>query len=174
MRCKICRKKFSPRFSSFQKTCEDASCIIEFTRRSKQKEEKQKLQEMKSRVKTLSEWRRDLRIIFNRYIRERDRDLPCISCSGKLGAKYDAGHYYSRGAFPNLAYDPDNCHAQCVRCNQYLSGNLIDYTENLPKRIGSERFKALQERKNDRKSLSIPEIRELIILYKLKTKNLNS
>jgi hypothetical protein len=129
---------------------------------------------MKSRVKTLSEWRRDLRIIFNRYIRERDRDLPCISCSGKLGAKYDAGHYYSRGAFPNLAYDPDNCHAQCVRCNQYLSGNLIDYTENLPKRIGSERFKALQERKNDRKSLSIPEIRELIILYKLKTKNLNS
>lgn len=171
-RCKICRNSFTARFK-FQKTCEEPACMLQYMHRISKKEEQKQMREMKSRAKRISEWRRDLRIIFNRYIRMRDKDLPCISCGIPLEGKYDAGHYYSRGAFPNLAYHPDNCHGQCVRCNQYLHGNLIEYTANLPLRIGEDKFRALQEEKNKRMSLSIPEIQELILKYKDLTKKLS-
>jgi hypothetical protein len=129
---------------------------------------------MKDKVKRVSDWKRDLRIIFHRYIRLRDKDLPCISCGNKLGEKYDAGHFYSRGAFPNLAFDPMNVHAQCVRCNQWLSGNLIEYSSNLPRRIGDQEFTLLRERRNLRTSLSISEIQSLIVHYKQLIKTISN
>jgi hypothetical protein len=45
---------------------------------------------------------------FNAYIRERDRGKPCISCSGKLGAKYDAGHYYNANNHWSVRFDERN------------------------------------------------------------------
>lgn len=49
----------------------------------------------------------------------------CVTC-GKvcLTKEMDAGH------FKHNAYDYDerNVHAQCVRCNKYLSGNAAPYT----------------------------------------------
>lgn len=79
----------------------------------------------------------------NRYVRLRDASLPCISC-GTSSAAWDAGHYRSAGACPELRFDLDNIHKQCVRCNQHLSGNLIAYRVGLLARIGPERLAALE------------------------------
>lgn len=173
-KCKVCQIRFNPRFNSFQKVCENPSCVISFMKSERAKESKRELKQMRDKSKTLSEWRKDLRVIFHQFIRLRDRNLPCISCGQKLPSKYDAGHFYSRGAFPNLAFDPLNVHAQCVYCNQHLSGNLIEYSINLPKRIGEDEFNRLRERRKDRRSLSIPEIKEMILYYKLKIKSIKT
>lgn len=173
-KCIICKTKFVPRFNSMQKCCENPACVIEAARKQRSKQDKQEVKQMKERIKTASDWKRDLRIVFHKYIRLRDQDKPCISCGTKLIGKYDAGHFYSRGAFPNLAFDPFNVHAQCVRCNQHLSGNLIEYSINLPFRIGHVEFERLRARRNERASLSIPELKNLIIKYKHLIKNLNT
>lgn len=79
---------------------------------------------------------------FNSYIRARDAGKPCISC-GALHYTADAGHYFTVGARPELRFHEDNVHAQCVRCNQHLHGNIALYREGLIQRIGPDRVGAL-------------------------------
>lgn len=87
---------------------------------------------------------------FNAYIRERDRDLPCITC-GTLspggdprGGVWDCGHYLTVGAHPELRFDPDNAARQCKRCNRDRSGAQQAYREALIVRIGQARLDALE------------------------------
>ena len=71
---------------------------------------------------------------FNKYIRQRDIDLPCISC--QKGRVENAGHYLSQGHHSALRFNENNTNGQCVRCNLWLSGNLIHYRTNLVAKIG--------------------------------------
>jgi len=72
--------------------------------------------------------------VFNKWIRERDKGSPCISCGS--GIPTQAGHFYSAGHHNQLRFNEDNCHLQCVRCNMFLSGNLLNYRIGLIKKIG--------------------------------------
>lgn len=89
----------------------------------------------------------------------------------------DAGHYYSTGYYDGLRYDEDNCHGQCRACNTFLHGNLIEYQENLIKKIGIERFEKLKIRagyyKRYGNKFSRYELQMLISLYKKKIAELN-
>jgi hypothetical protein len=53
-----------------------------------------------------------------------------------------------------------------------LSGNLIAYRERLIKRIGIERFEALEALKQVPMHYTIPEVKELIKTYRNKIKEL--
>ena len=81
---------------------------------------------------------------FNAFIRERDKDLGCVSC-GSFSGPMQAGHYYSAGHHPGLRFNIDNCHNQCVKCNMYLSGNLIEYRKGLLSRIGAINLQKLED-----------------------------
>ena len=80
--------------------------------------------------------------LFKAYIRERDAKLPCISC-GRYGGDMHAGHFYSAGHYPFLRFDPYNVNKQCLRCNRYLHGNLIEYRRGLIERIGLEQVEEM-------------------------------
>ena len=84
--------------------------------------------------------------IFRKFIRERDKDKPCVSC-GKYVA-LQCGHFYSGGHYSQLYFDEDNSNGQCLRCNYHLSGNLIPYRIELLKRIGKERVEMLDMKAN--------------------------
>jgi Bacteriophage Lambda NinG protein len=167
-KCNICKEKFTPRFSSFQKTCENPKCVLANRELEKKKEDKKWIADKKESLKTTSDWLQLLQTVFNTYIRLRDKDLPCISCdTTKTDIQYCAGHYFTRGAFPNLRVDEDNVHKQCnEHCNNKLSGNLLEYRPRLIARIGIDRFNALEERKQTELKLSLPEIKEKIAYYK--------
>lgn len=78
---------------------------------------------------------------FNKYIRLRDQNKPCISCS--TGGAEQCGHFYSGGNYSALKFDADNSHGQCKKCNYFLSGNLTEYEKSLRRRIGDERVEKL-------------------------------
>lgn len=80
-------------------------------------------------------------IVFNAWIRNRDKDLPCISC-GSYNTEH-ASHFYSCGKHTNLRFNEDNVHLACKKCNYFLHGNLIEYRKNLIKKIGIERVEKL-------------------------------
>lgn len=88
---------------------------------------------------------------FNAYIRERDRDKGCISCS--TGAVEHAGHYFSQGHHSLLRYNELNVNGQCERCNTFLRGNLIHYRNGLIKRYGEAKVLLLEscERRSAKK-----------------------
>lgn len=72
-------------------------------------------------------------IVFNRWIRNRDQNLGCISCGAEVT---EAGHYYSQGHHSSLRFNEVNTNGQCTRCNCFMHGNLIYYRQGLIKRYG--------------------------------------
>ena len=81
---------------------------------------------------------------FNAFIRRRDAECTCISCGQRKPLQ--AGHFYSAGHYPVLRFNENNVHGQCMRCNFYLSANLINYRVNLIEKIGREAVEELDEK----------------------------
>ncbi|UAX00659.1 recombination protein NinG [Proteus terrae] len=158
-RCKICREWFIPK-QSFQNWCspehgfelseqrrskdrEKALAKLKKENQEKEREAKDKLKSRKLAVKPLSYFTKQAQTAFNAFIRERDKDEPCISCGRFHEGQYHAGHYRTTGANPELRFDEDNCNKQCAPCNNHLSGNIENYTPRLIEKIGQERFDRL-------------------------------
>lgn len=163
--------------------CGNPDCGIELNRmmneklkRDHDKKFRRETKERKEALMTVSDWIKKVQVKFNAYIRERDRGLPCISCSrmdheitelGGRGGQWDAGHYRSRGASPELRFEPLNCHRQCKSCNggagQYSRKDHTvqkAYRKNLEKKIGIEKLEWL-EGPHPKKHYRIPELKEL-------------
>lgn len=81
-------------------------------------------------------------VVFNAWIRNRDAGLGCISC-GSFNAN-QAGHYLSQGHNGAFRFNEINCSLQCIRCNHFLSGNLLGYREGLIKKYGEDAVKKLE------------------------------
>ncbi|WP_392562516.1 recombination protein NinG [Orbus sturtevantii] len=128
----------------------------------------------KDSVKTRAEHLQQAQTIFNSFIRERDKNEPCISCGTmKQDIQYHVGHFKSVGAHRELRFNELNCHKQCSRCNNYLSGNLNAYRENLINKIGLENVELL-ERQHEPKKYTIDEIKQIKAEYRFKLKNLKA
>ena len=100
---------------------------------------------MAKKTKTLGKLKQEAQVVFNAYIRERDKDQPCIS-TNQYCEKGDCGHFFSVKGYDSLRYNEDNAHKESVYSNRYDESQLIGYRDNLLNRIGQERFDALYER----------------------------
>lgn len=180
--CKQCKEKFTPS-RPMQSACSPlcarilASKATEKSRKKADREDKKRLALRKESLKTIPTLTREAQTAFNAYIRYRDADKPCISCGCDLGGNsstggdFDAGHYLSRGAHPELRFNEDNCHGQCKRCNRYMSGNVANFRLGLIERIGIERVERL-EGHHEVIKLTADGLREVKSLYKSKLKEL--
>lgn len=103
--------------------------------------------------------------VFNKFIRGRDKEKGCISCGGQVE---QAGHYFSQGHHSALRYDEMNTNGQCVKCNLYLSGNLIKYRQGLVKRYGEKAVQQLEQNADLRKAWKWTriELEQIIEKYK--------
>ena len=114
-------------------------------------------------------------LVFNEYIRLRDKDCTCISCNQWKDPK-QAGHYYAVKGYDGLRFDEINCNGECPGCNCFDESHLIGYGENLLNRIGRVEFDLLKLRASDYKKRgykwSRSEIEEIIEKYKQKIKEL--
>jgi hypothetical protein len=129
---------------------------------------------MKKKQKTIPQLKKACQDVFNKYIRLRDKDKPCISC-GQFKT-LQAGHFYSVRMYDGLRFDEDNCHGECAGCNGFDDMHLIKYSENIQKRIGQQNWWELNDRaqryKRNGHKWTRSEILELIELYKNKIKEL--
>lgn len=163
-KCKICKERFTPK-RPLQQVC-SALCGAKYASNQKQKAWKKEKKERKEKLKTRSEHLNELQRVFNKWIRERDKDEPCISCGTQAKVQYDAGHYRSVGAHPELRFNENNVWKQCRKCNGYWGGNLIEYRKNLIKKIGVEAVEELERNDREPLKLSVDEIKKLKKKYK--------
>ena len=181
-KCAICRDEYA-KWSMSQKVCGKVECAQAFARKTilkieqkARKAEALAIHERKMDLQPRRYWIHKAQLYFNRYIRMRDKDQPCISCgsalqANKFGGSVDAGHYRSVGSAKHLEFDPMNVHAQCKRCNRDLSGNHSEYRKGLIERIGLGNVEWLEANQTPRK-FSITELKELILIYKTKWEEL--
>ena len=100
--------------------------------------------------------------IFNKFIRERDKDKGCISCNSGVD---HAGHYLSQGHHSALRFNEVNVNGQCLRCNNFLHGNLINYRQGLVKKYGEQKVLLLENNGRNIKKWSRTELLAIIQLY---------
>ena len=168
-RCKNCKERFEP-LQPLQYVC-GYKCANEYQKLLKTnkeaKEWRVKKAQMKSDLLTHKDYIKMLQVVFNAFIRERDKSLSCISCGTTKNVEYAAGHFYPT-TYQFLRFNEDNVHKQCNKhCNMMLRGNINEYRPNLEKKIGFERLQWLHHNRHNRLELSIPELKELIKEYKL-------
>lgn len=108
--------------------------------------------------------------VFNKFIRERDKDLPCISC--QKGRVENAGHYLSQGHYSIFRFNELNTNGQCIRCNKWLSGNLIHYRTHLIEKIGEAEVIKLEQAPKAAYNWDRFTLISIIINYKAKCKSL--
>lgn len=175
-KCRICKQPFEPA-NSLHVAC-SMPCAREHARlktekkaekeaKARRKRDRERLEELKPVSRLLSE----AQLEFNAYIRERDRDQPCISCGARDAGQWHAGHYRSRGAAPELRFHLNNCHKQCAQCNNFESGNIIEYRKGLVDRISEDRVKWI-EGPHEPKKWVREEVIALKREYREKTKQL--
>ena len=180
-RCKLCKTKFEPK-TFLQKHClESVECIkaeydykLSKQKKKESKEWKTRKKQIKEGLKTKKDYEKEVEKVFNEYIRERDKSLPCISCNAKPSTyKITAGHYFPAGSYKNIRFDEDNVHGQCwYNCNSMKSGNLIEYRVGLIDRIGEQRLQELEKRAREVRKYTIPELILLKEEYKEKLRKL--
>ena len=177
--CRICRKKFTPN-STIQVVC-SYDCALEKLKRDKLKKAKEirrKNRIQKESQRTRSFYVRKLQALVNEFVRIRDNGKECISCDVILNAevkKFDAGHFFSAGHYPETRFNLDNIFGQCVQCNRHKRGNLHEYRKKIVKRIGSERLRILEEETiNKRSDLGKEELKTMIEEFKVKINKLKN
>jgi hypothetical protein len=191
-RCKFCRVKFSPEekdkglrlhLDCIGPYAESFAGRLQRKKAAKAKQlkaqESRELRGRKAALKRIPDLLKETQIACNAYIRERDRDLPCICCARPLGAvvgvggAYDAGHYRSVGSAPHLRFDERNIHAQRKDCNRYGAGRAVDYRIGLIQRIGLEAVESL-ESDNGTHKWTRDELTAIRDTYKQKLKELKA
>lgn len=137
---------------------------VKLTKEEKLQLKLNKLKEKKKEL-SISDLKKKVQRVFNEYIRNRDKDQPCISCQ-KRSNNYHAGHYIAQGSSGFLRFEPLNVHAQCPSCNLFKHGNLINYRVNLVKKIGETRVRWLEDNRVEVKKWTREELNELFEKYK--------
>lgn len=182
--CKACGEKFAPMFNTTQVVCSQKCALAhapansEKARKAIDQRERREIRVRKEKLKSRAEHIREAQAAVNEYVRLRDAHLPCISCDSMpsdhdliTGSRWDAGHYRSVGACPELRFEPMNIHRQCVKCNRNLSGNAVEYRIRLVKRIGADKVDWLEGPHSARK-YTIDDLKAIKAEYRAKTREL--
>lgn len=119
----------------------------------------------RERIKPKAEHMKEAQAAFNEFIRERDRDLPCVSCGRHHEGQYHAGHYRTVGANPELRFEPLNVHKQCAPCNNHKSGDIVNYRIKLARRIHPDQIEWL-EGKHEPKRYTIEQLKAIKAHYR--------
>jgi hypothetical protein len=150
----------------------------EKARKSLAQIERKEIKVRKEKLKSRADHLREAQTAVNEYVRMRDAHMPCISCDSSpsdhdliTGSRWDAGHYRSVGACPELRFEPLNIHRQCVKCNRNLSGNAVEYRIRLMVRIGAEKV-AWIEGPHEARKYTVEEIKAIKAEYRAMTREL--
>lgn len=169
--CTQCPRLFSPQRMG-QHVC-GYRCAMKKVNADK-KAEKTTTRARKQAAKTIPDLKKEAQHAFNAFIRERDKDQPCICCGrplgdGDVGGAFDCGHYRSVGSASHLRFTEDNAHAQRKSCNRWGAGRAVDYRIGLIGRIGLPAVEQL-EADNTPHKWQRDELIEIRETYKAKLK----
>lgn len=169
-KCVQCKDKFTPQNNT--QICCSPKCAIDYMKSKKANDWQKEKKVLKDKLMTKSDYLNICQKVFNTYIRTRDKNKNCISCDKKLVGKFDAGHFFSVGAYPNLRFNENNVFGQCVHCNRDKHGNVKEYDLRLQNILSTKDYNQLLNDRNKPALLGIEDVKELIEIYRLKTKEL--
>lgn len=176
-KCRNCKEWFIPE-RDMQTTC-SFNCAIKYAKNNDVKQKEINKQKKQWKQKDKSILREKAQFWFNKFIRLRDKDLPCISCgydwkeNGNMRQAH-ASHYMAVGKSNRLRFNEYNVHKSCSICNSHLSGNLQEYRPRLINKIGLKKVEELEEIAKESKpcKYTVEDYKKIILIYKEKCKEI--
>lgn len=174
--CTCCKARFVPERPK-ARVCSElcaltiARATVSKLRRTAMVQDKRETKVKLDRLKSKAQWAKETQQAFNRWIRLRDADQPCISCGRHHQGQWHAGHFLSTGARPELRFHPWNVNKQCAPCNTYLSGNAVLYRQRLIEKIGLEAVEWL-EGPHPLRNDSIDDLKDMKKVFTIAAKKL--
>lgn len=175
--CKECLKLW---LTTTEKGTDYMNRAMRITKKAHEKEnpvikpfDKKQHKKDKEALKTLSDYEKEAKVVFQKWIRLRDQEQPCISCGIKNNKLWDGGHYFKAELFSGLIFDTRNVNKQCRKCNRYLGGNEIQYRLGMVSRFGLDFVDKLESDSISRRvyKFSKDELIDINKKYQLKIKN---
>ena len=143
-KCKNCKEPFERKRQN-QIVC-SVECAYSLQSNRKEKAEKIETKLKKEKLKTYTQKVNDVKKVFQKWIRNRDKDLRCISCGHDLYTNaYHAGHYKKSEIYRGVIFNECNVNAQCIKCNLFQNGNEANYRTGLVRKIGEQKVKDLED-----------------------------
>ena len=118
----------------------NAGKALEKHRKKLSREFNVQVKKEKKAVRRRSEWYEMLQTVVNKHVRLTGAGGSCCTCRTTNPAiKYDAGHFLSVGARPELRFELTNIHLQCsVQCNVHGSGMRHEYNAFILDKYGQD------------------------------------
>lgn len=145
--------------------------------KAREKTEKQNLKARKARLKETDRgyWLKALQKEVNKFIRLRDKGMPCIACGTEWKPSFQASHFIPQGRSSFLRFNVDNIHAGCIKCNLFVGGgNIHGYRPRLVDKIGYERVEWLESHQYQIKKWDISELKEMLKFYRMKNREIEN
>lgn len=113
--------------------------------------------------------------VVSRYIRTKYADhrgmITCVTCGTvKPFAEMQAGHFIPKKRGNSIYFVEENIHPQCVRCNNYESGNLVEYTRYMIDMYGIEKVDELRALSNTTVKFTVTDLLDMEADFKEKLK----
>jgi hypothetical protein len=146
-KCRECKKIFMPT-RKIQPVCDTFECKVAYATKSAEKSATARKKRLRAddkvkleKYKTWQEWFNECKAIAQKYARLRDRLDGCISCdkASDWWGQWHGSHFRPAGNFKAVALNLLNIHKGCSECNNYKSGNLIEFQDRLIVKIGQDR-----------------------------------
>lgn len=156
-----CTEKFVPRTMAHI-VC-SPYCALQIAAAKREKAEKKDIRERREKLKTRSDYLRELQVVVNKYVRIRDTMLGCVSCDrlSTWDGQWHGSHFRSVAAASAVRFNLWNINKSCSICNNWKSGNLSEYEPRLRAKIGNEKVDWLRSQ-NHRAEYSV----EYLIRFK--------
>jgi hypothetical protein len=166
-KCRNCGEKFYPNKSTTV-AC-SYTCALNLARK---KVIDDGFKELKEKVKTLSQYEAEAKQVFQKWVRMRDKNQPCISCGVTASSVWDGGHFKKAEIYSGVIFNELNTNIQCGKCNRYLGGNELNYRLGLIAKIGLEAVEKLEQLANETRKYKFTkdELIEIKKTYQLKLK----
>lgn len=137
------------------------------------KKQKADLKKRKEALETIQQMVKRVQKVVNEYVRLRDVGKRCCSCDKILKGKFDAGHFHPAGTCWSLRFDADrNIFGQCVQCNKWKHGHLIQYRKFLVEKLGAEELEKMDRESRQIKKWTKYELNGILEHYKFKIKQI--
>jgi hypothetical protein len=166
-KCKYCLERYTPKYSTTE-PCPKYECRLQHLKANVSKINRANKATARDSIKSYAQRLGEAKKVFQKWIRIRDKDKPCISCGSISSTVWDGGHFKKAELYSGVIFHEYNVNIQCGKCNRFLGGNELNYRTGLIAKIGEEAVLNLEHlaEMSRMKKYTNDELEEIKLKYK--------
>ena len=112
-KCKYCLERYTPKYSTTE-PCPKYECRLKHLEVNTAKINRANKAIARNEIKSYAQRLGEAKKVFQKWIRLRDKDKPCISCGTISSSVWDGGHFKKAELYSGVIFHEHNVNIQCA------------------------------------------------------------